>query len=253
MSEIDKAYDELIQICLRRADREFPRHPEYPERNGMIPQVEKELRMIQDSEIAFDLLVMHEIALLSKELGYPTAMFGIEAGLIVAYLLGISNVDPAQYRYSTLPSDMAIEYVYSEYLSSFEMRIAEPVRERIQRRLNQRFNECDAYPRTYSRIRLPELHQLEDIGNLSAEIGEDFYTVDLENPGLIERVNNDICEKHFHCEPYYSPLAVASTTDSSLSFSLSSSASKRLRTELFLTSLLGNMYSSTETPNIVTN
>lgn len=23
-SEIDKAYDELIQICLRRADREFP-------------------------------------------------------------------------------------------------------------------------------------------------------------------------------------------------------------------------------------
>ena len=252
-SEIDKAYDELFQICLRRADREFPRHPDYPKRNGMIPQVEKELRMIQDSELAFDLLVMHEIALLSKELGYPTAMFGIEAGLIVAYLLGISNVDPAQYRYSTLPSDMAIEYVYSEYLSSFEMRIAEPVRERIQRRLNQRFNECDAYPRTYSRIRLPELHQLEDIGNLSAEIGEDFYTVDLENPGLIERVNNDICEKHFHCEPYYSPLTVASTTDSSLSFSLSSSASKRLRTELFLTSLLGNMYSSTETPNIVTN
>ena len=200
-SEIDKACDELFQICLRRADREFPRHPDYPKRNGMIPQVEKELRMIQDSELAFDLLVMHEIALLSKELGYPTAMFGIEAGLIVAYLLGISNVDPAQYRYSTLPSDMAIEYVYSEYLSSFEMRIAEPVRERIQRRLNQRFNECDAYPRTYSRIRLPELHQLEDIGNLSAEIGEDFYTVDLENPGLIERVNNDICEKHFHCEP----------------------------------------------------
>ena len=139
-SEIDKAYDELIQICLRRADREFPRHPDYPKRNGMIPQVEKELRMIQDSGLAFDLLVMHEIALLSKELGYPTAMFGIEAGLIVAYLLGISNVDPAQYRYSTLPSDMAIEYVYSEYLSSFEMRIAEPVRELIQHRLNKKIN-----------------------------------------------------------------------------------------------------------------
>lgn len=49
-SEIDKAYDELIQICLRRADREFPRHPDYPKRNGMIPQVEKELRMIQNSD-----------------------------------------------------------------------------------------------------------------------------------------------------------------------------------------------------------
>lgn len=36
-------------------------------------------------------------------------------------------------------------------------------------------------------------------------------------------------------------------------FSLSSSASKRLRTELLLTSLSGNMYSSTDTPNIVTS
>lgn len=203
-SEIDKAYDELIQICLRRADREFPRHPDYPKRNRMIPQVEKELRMIQNSELAFDLLVMHEIVLLSKELGYPTAMFGIEAGLIVAYLLGISNVDPAQYGYSTLPSDMAIEYVYSEYLSSFEMRIAEPVRELFQHRLNQRFNEYDSYPSTYSRIRLLEFHQLEEIGKLSAKSGEDFYQVNLENPGLIEKVNNDICKKHFHCEPYYS-------------------------------------------------
>ena len=48
-------------------------------------------------------------------------------------------------------------------------------------------------------------------------------------------------------------VTVASITDSSLSFSLSSSASKRLRTELFLTSLSGNMYSSTDTANIVTS
>ena len=203
-SEIDKAYDEIFQICLRRADREFPRHPDYPMHSGMVPQVEKELRMIQDSEIAFDLLVMHEIALLSKELGYPTAMFGIEAGLIVAYLLGISNVDPAQYGYSTLPSDMAIEYVYSENLSSFEMRIAEPVREHIQHRLNKKFIECDSYPSTYSRIRLPGFHQLEEIGKLSAENVENFSQVNLETPELIEKVNNDICKKQFHCEPYYS-------------------------------------------------
>ena len=57
----------------------------------------------------------------------------------------------------TLSSDMAIEYVYSENLSSFEMRIAEPVRELIQHRLNQKLNECDSYPSTYSRIRLHTL------------------------------------------------------------------------------------------------
>lgn len=47
------------------------------------------------------------------------------------------------------------------------------------------------------------------------------------------------------------PLTVASTMDSSLSSKLSSCASKRLRAELLLTSLLGNMYSSTEMLNIV--
>lgn len=49
----------------------------------------------------------------------------------------------------------------------------------------------------------------------------------------------------------HKPLAVASTMDSSLSSKLSSCASKRLRAELLLTSLLGNMYSSTEMLNIV--
>ncbi len=51
----------------------------------------------------------------------------------------------------------------------------------------------------------------------------------------------------------HSPFTVASMTESSLSSNLLSCASKRLRTELFLTSLLGNMYSSTDTSNIVTS
>ena len=50
-----------------------------------------------------------------------------------------------------------------------------------------------------------------------------------------------------------SPFTVASITDSSLSSKLSSCASKRLRTELFLTSFCGNMYSSTDILNIVTS
>ena len=121
-----KAFDELVQICLRRADREFPRRPDHPERNGMIPQVEKELGMIQDCGYAIDFLVMHEIALLSRELGYPTAMFGMEGGLIISYLLGISNIHPAQTGYSTTTSDIAIETAWSDCSFDFTMAIAEP-------------------------------------------------------------------------------------------------------------------------------
>ena len=49
----------------------------------------------------------------------------------------------------------------------------------------------------------------------------------------------------------HNPFTVASITDSSLSLSLSSCASKRLRAELFFTSFSGNMYSSTDTSNMV--
>ncbi len=195
-----KAFDELVQICLRRADREFPRRPDHPERNGMIPQVEKELGMIQDCGDAIDFLVMHEIALLSRELGYPTAMFGMEGGLIISYLLGISNIHPAQTGYSTTTSDIAIETAWSDCSFDFTMAIAEPIRKQIQHRLDQRFGMVDDRMVSYSRIRLPQFHTLETIGELAAESGVSFADIDIENPKLIESVYNDICHSKFQRE-----------------------------------------------------
>ena len=192
-----KAFDELVQICLRRADREFPRRPDHPERNGMIPQVEKELGMIQDCGYAIDFLVMHEIALLSRELGYPTAMFGMEGGLIISYLLGISNIHPAQTGYSTTTSDIAIETAWSDCSFDFTMAIAEPIRKQIHHRLDQRFGMVDDRMVSYSRIRLPQFHTLETIGELAAESGVSFADVDIDNPKLIESVYNDICNLKF--------------------------------------------------------
>lgn len=180
--EKEKAFDELVQICLRRADHEFPRRPDHPKRNGMIPQVEKELGMIRDCEYAFDFLVMHEIALLSKELGYPTSMFGMEGGLIVSYLLGISNIHPAQTGFSTIPSDIAIETAWSNCSFDFTMTIAEPIRKQIQHRLDQRFGMIDDRIVSYSRIRLPQFRTLETIGELAAASGVSFADVDIENP-----------------------------------------------------------------------
>ena len=202
--ENDKAFDELVQICLRRADREFPRHPDYTERNGMIPQFEKELGMIQDCGYAIDFLVMHEIASLSKKLGYPTAMFGMEGGLIVSFLLGISNIHPAQTGYSTIPSDIAIETAWSDCSFDFTMAIAKPIRKRIQHRLDQRFGMVDDRIVSYSRIRLPQFHTLETIGELAAASGVSFADVDIENQKLIKSVYNDICHLRFQREQYCS-------------------------------------------------
>ena len=142
----------------------------------------------------------HEIALLSKELGYPTSMFGMEGGLIVSYLLGISNIHPAQTGFSTIPSDIAIETAWSDCSFDFTMTIAEPIRKQIQHRLDQRFGMIDDRIVSYSRIRLPQFRTLETIGELAAASGVSFADVDIENPKLIESVNNDICHSKFQRE-----------------------------------------------------
>ena len=202
-SEIDKAYEELVDLCLKRAEAEFPRHPDYPERNKMIPQVIKELQAIRDTESAFSFLVMCEIASLSREQGYPTAMNGMSGGLIVSYLLGISNIHPAQFDYSTVPSDMAVDKAYVDESFVLSLAIAEPIRKLIQHRLDQCFIKAKYQKELYLCIDLPDWQMLESIGKLAAKTGEDFNKVSLENPKLIETINMDICKTRFHCEPYY--------------------------------------------------
>ena len=126
--------------------------------------------------------------------------FDIALRIELSYLLGITNIHPAQTGFSTIPSDIAIETAWSDCSFDFTMAIAEPIRKRIQHRLDQRFGMVDDRIVSYSRIRLPQFHTLDTIGELAADSGVSFVDVDIENPKLIESVYNDICNLKFQRE-----------------------------------------------------
>jgi len=87
-------------------------------------------------------------------------------------------------------------------------------------------------------------------GPIKLHLGNELY-IHPDLPELLEKGERKPEVYSSGSFALHSPFTVASMTESSLSSNLLSCASKRLRTELFSTSLFGNMYSSTDTSNIV--
>ncbi len=95
------------------------------------------------------------------------------------------------------------------------------------------------------------LPQVGNAGSGATLSGAALSTVTASLPIKIGQKKNRGAYSSVSSFALHSPFTVASITESSLSSNLLSFASKRLRTELFLTSLSGKMYSSTDTSNIV--
>lgn len=149
-----RAMRELQFICAEKMDKR------------MLEQLNRELDAIEETNNATGTLIMYEIGELSKELGYPVMLYGMESGLYIMEVLGVSGVHLDDYERSETPSEMCIaEMLFKPY--TFTLGIAEPVREHIQKRLDARFGNWESDTETYKCIDLPNWEALEQIGKLS--------------------------------------------------------------------------------------
>lgn len=73
-------------------------------------------------------------------MGYPVSLRGDACGLIIMYLLGIFNHNPLDYKNAIISSNIALLGMILKNKTRFDIRIAEPVRAKIQQRLNKYFN-----------------------------------------------------------------------------------------------------------------
>ncbi|MSU44653.1 DNA polymerase III subunit alpha [Candidatus Nomurabacteria bacterium] len=89
-----KSYDEkLEELAHKGLDKlKIKETPEIKER------VEYELKIIRDKGYAPYFLVVEDLLRYAKESGIFTAIRGSVAGSIVTYLLGITNIDPIEYK-----------------------------------------------------------------------------------------------------------------------------------------------------------
>ena len=186
-------FEQLAEICRKRAEEKFPRSKNNPENNAILKQIEEELHMIDKTDMSTAVLILKEISDLSNEMGYPTTLLGSESGLIILYLLGVSNIHPRQYNYSTIPSNLYLAESSYRHELYFTLAIAEPVREKILRRLDQRFCQVRSTDHVYHKIGLPGSEWYEKIEAAAKKTGIDYHSIDLENPNLLKSVCDDIC------------------------------------------------------------
>lgn len=194
---------QLAELCRQRADEEFPLDADHPENRVIIRQIERELNMIENPDHAIKVLILKEIADLSREMGYQTTLLGVESGLIIMYLLGISGIHPRQYQYSTIPSDLYLAEASYHCKLSFTLAIAEPIRGKIQRRLDQKLGNMRTLNHVYHKIGLPDCDGLKEIGDAAEKTGIDYHRIDLEDPDLLKSVCDDICHNDLKVERYF--------------------------------------------------
>lgn len=200
LGENEGLFEQLYQMCREKADEAFPNYRNDPMQKKLMHIAANELEMIEATDSAIAVLIMKEIADLSHEMGYPAEPLGSESGLVIFWLLGITSINPCQFSDFAIPSEMFCEEAFDGFFKggqrdglTFSLAIAQPVREKIQRRLDQRFSHIATLNHTYASISLPNYGLLEKIGNYVKETGIDYHEIDLEDPVLLKAVCEEIC------------------------------------------------------------
>ncbi|MBE6719139.1 MAG: hypothetical protein E7571_00595 [Ruminococcaceae bacterium] len=187
IDEEERINKELREKCMNRANKEFKNNP------TILEQIKTELEEIELSCCAIDILIIEEIAKLSKEMGYPVSLRGEACGLIIMYLLGIFNHNPLDYENAIVSSNIALIGMLFHNRTRFEMRIAEPVRAKIQQRLDKIFNcnkKIESDRRAFGMIGVISDDKSEMIGMLSKRTGRSFLNININDEQLLLSVFN---------------------------------------------------------------
>ena len=182
-------YEKIADRCRAAAKAEFGDDPIISER------LENELELIRRTQSAFKVSVLCEVAALSRELGYPGCLCGEENGLLMMYLLGVSGVHPRQYGGGATTTELVLAKSSEGKPVSFELRIADPVREQMQSRLDSVFAAYKGNDDLYEHISLPEYSLLDKIGDLSKKTGFYYGCIPLDDPALSKAVLSGISVK----------------------------------------------------------
>jgi len=129
--EDDKKY--LKQLCGERIHRRYPKVDAV-----ILERLERELRAINDLDFTGYFLINYDIIGYARSKGYPYIGRGSGANSMVAYILGITNVDPIEL-------DLYFERFINVYRSSppdFDIDFSWKDRDDITRYIFERFPNC---------------------------------------------------------------------------------------------------------------
>lgn len=163
---INDEFDKIIEECNSKANSEL--------NHQIRERLKKEVEVIKETDNQSAICIIKAITDYSHELGYPVTLFGAEAGTVIMYLIGASNVHPNQIEYSDFSSEFFISNLYKKE-GSFTLAITEPVRTKLQSILNDKFGHIKSSNEIYKRIYLPNYNSLEQVKKLSDLTGVNCF------------------------------------------------------------------------------
>lgn len=163
---MNNEFDRIIEGCNSKANSEL--------NHQIRERLKKEVEVIKETDNQITICIIKAITDYSHELGYPVTLFGEEAGTVIMYLIGASNVHPNQIEYSDFSSEFFISKLYKKE-EFFTLAIAEPVRTKLQSILNDKFAHIKSSNEIYKRINLPNYDSLEQVKKLSDLTGVDCF------------------------------------------------------------------------------
>lgn len=163
---MNNEFDRIIEGCNSKANLEL--------NHQIREQFKKEVDAIKETDNQSAICIIKAITDYSHELGYPVTLFGEEAGTVIMYLIGASNVHPNQIEYSDFSSEFFISNLYKKE-GFFTLAIAEPVRTKLQSILNDKFAHIKSSNEIYKRIYLPNYDSLEQVKKLSDLTGVNCF------------------------------------------------------------------------------
>lgn len=85
---MNNEFDRIIKDCNSKANSEL--------NHQIRERLKKEVDVIKETDNQSAICIIKAITDYSHELGYPVTLFGQEAGTVIMYLIGASNVHPNQ-------------------------------------------------------------------------------------------------------------------------------------------------------------
>lgn len=165
--------DQISELCYERLHED----PSLP---NLRSRLEKELSCMRNTQSAVHFMILKTIKEASEAMGYPVMLGGAISGSVIAWLLGISDIDPKD-------TDTELRFIWRTRIGElrrpdFDVWIAEEAREEIILALDR---ELGKYPEdrihdTHYRIAMPEMAACSKLGRLRKESGamppESIYT-----------------------------------------------------------------------------
>lgn len=202
--EIKNIEQQIIKLCRGKAGELYGM-------NFIVGRLETELQLMKKTGTAFHFALIKEITDLSREEGYPVMIQGALSGSVIAYLLGISYINPmkAHYRCSdsictfcfdtkistsgfgidmpdkicqksegeikkygfNIPFEIVWGSFYNPQIPDFSLSIAAPIRHLIKKRLNAKFGAVNSYKKIYKEIIIADSKICENIGIIAKKTG----------------------------------------------------------------------------------